>query len=81
MVSLKLIRRVVQVAVFVLFLVLLVQTVSPVESWLPPDFFLRLDPLAGVSSMLASRSAGDFFPRFAPAVLVIALTAARRSLS
>jgi MauM/NapG family ferredoxin protein len=74
MVSLKLVRRVVQAAVFVLFLVLLIQTVAPVESWVPPDFFLRLDPLAGVSSILASRSAAGFFPQFAPALLVIVLT-------
>ncbi|MFH1313779.1 MAG: 4Fe-4S binding protein [Candidatus Eisenbacteria bacterium] len=67
-------RRGVQVAVFVLFLILLIRTVSPVETWLPPDTFLRLDPLAAVSAMMAARSAAGFFPKFVPALVVIVLT-------
>ncbi len=68
------VRRVIQVVVFVLFLGILIRTVSPVETWLPPDFFLRMDPLTAVSSMLASRNAVDFFPKFVPALVVVVLT-------
>ena len=68
------IRRGVQVLLFLLFLILLIQTVSPVESWLPADFFLRMDPLAAVSTSLSSRALGTVLVRFIPATVMVTLT-------
>jgi polyferredoxin len=65
------VRRGVQVLFFVLFLVILIRTVSPVETWLPPDFFLRLDPLAALSTGVASRSGDATIVKFLPAVIVL----------
>ena len=47
-------RRVVQLAVFALFIVLLIQAISPVEFPVRPDLFMRLDPLAAISTALSS---------------------------
>ena len=68
------IRRIVQLLVFLLFIVLLIQTVSPLESWLPADFFLRLDPLAAIGTILASRSAETILTKFLPALVIVVLT-------
>jgi MauM/NapG family ferredoxin protein len=50
------IRYSVQVLVLLLFLYLLLGTQQGATTILPHDFFFRLDPLAGISAMLASRS-------------------------
>lgn len=48
-------RRTVQILTFLLFLYLLLGIRLHSESWLPHDLFLRLNPLAGIASMLAAR--------------------------
>jgi polyferredoxin len=68
------VRRVVQVAVFLLFIIILIRTVSPPETGLPADFILRLDPLAAISTGLAARDAGDLFAKFLPAMILVAMT-------
>jgi MauM/NapG family ferredoxin protein len=68
------IRRVVQIAVFVLFAAILIRTVSPPETWLPPDFILRLDPLAAFATALAARDVGGLWPKFLPAMVLVAMT-------
>jgi polyferredoxin len=42
--------------VLLLFLYLLLGTTQQFSTFLPPDFFFHIDPLTGISSMLASRS-------------------------
>jgi MauM/NapG family ferredoxin protein len=68
------VRRAVQVAVFAVFLFLLIRTVSPVESPLKPDIFMRLDPLAAASTALSSWSASIILTRFQAAIVVVLLT-------
>jgi MauM/NapG family ferredoxin protein len=48
-------RRVVQALALILFLYLLVGTRREGITFLPHDLFFRLDPLAGISAMVASR--------------------------
>lgn len=72
--SLNNIRRAVQAAVFLLFVVMLIRTVSPPETWLPVDFMLRLDPLAAVSAGLAARDLAGLWPKFLPAVILLGIT-------
>jgi polyferredoxin len=68
------IRRVVQTLLFVVFLGLLVKTVSPIETWVPPDIFLRMDPLAGLATLLSARDPGAFGVKLVPAIVVVVLT-------
>jgi len=49
-------RTVVQVLALLLFLYLLLGTFQGSSVFLPHDLFFRLDPLAGISAMIASRS-------------------------
>jgi len=49
-------RRTVQTLFLLVFLYLLVVTVQGVTGRLPNDLFFHLDPLVGITSMLASRS-------------------------
>ncbi len=49
-------RLTVQILVMLFFLYLLLGTTQQLSTFLPPDFFFRLDPLAGISAMLASRT-------------------------
>lgn len=49
------VRRIVQVLFLALFLLLLTFTVYPVRSPIPVDFFFRADPLAVLSTFIASR--------------------------
>lgn len=49
-------RRWVQVAFLLLFLWLISVTVFPLRSAVPPDLFLRADPLVALTAMLASRT-------------------------
>jgi polyferredoxin len=68
------VRRVVQILIFLLFIAILIRTVSPPETRLPADFILRIDPLAAASTALAARDAGDLLGRFLPAVLLLVVT-------
>jgi polyferredoxin len=68
------IRRAVQILVFAIFIVILIQTVSPPETLLPVDFILRIDPLAAISTGLASRDMGNLAGRFLPAVVLVVMT-------
>jgi MauM/NapG family ferredoxin protein len=68
-------RRVVQILVFALFIVILIRTVSPLKTWLPADFILRVDPLAAASTAMAARDAGRLLNTFLPALILLASTA------
>ena len=63
-------RRAVQTALFLLFLWLIWETKVPLRTPLPPDFFLRLDPLLFVGASLSAREVLGW-PAFLPAVLVL----------
>lgn len=66
------VRRIVQVAFLLLFLFLLALTVYPLRSPVPVDFFFRADPLAVLSTFIASREViGALVPL---AAVVLALT-------
>ena len=66
------VRRIVQVLFLALFVVLLAFTVYPVRSSIPVDFFFRADPLAVLSTFLASREViGALIPL---AAVMLALT-------
>jgi polyferredoxin len=50
-------RRIVQVVLLGFFLLLFTFTLFPARDWLPPvDLLLRIDPLAALSSLVATRS-------------------------
>ncbi len=68
------IRRTVQILIFLLFLITIIQTLWPVESWLPADFFLRLDPFAGLTTMLSARDFQSVIDKFLPAIILVMLT-------
>jgi len=68
------IRRAVQILIFLLFLILIIQTAYPLNTWLPADFFLRLDPLAAVSTILSSRNTQTLILKFVPAIVIVFLT-------
>ena len=68
---LRRIRRIVQILFLLSFLFLLLRTVYPADSVIPVDFFLRLDPLAVVATMLASRSSSV---HLLPAIALVVLT-------
>jgi MauM/NapG family ferredoxin protein len=71
---LRQIRRIIQILFLILFLFLLFRTVAPVESAIPVDFLLRLDPLAAIATTLASRSVtGHLLPAIALVVLTLVL--------
>lgn len=53
---LRKIRRVAQILFLLFFLFLLFRTVEPADSAIPLNFFLRLNPLAAIGTMLASRT-------------------------
>ncbi|MGC8784912.1 MAG: 4Fe-4S binding protein [Armatimonadota bacterium] len=65
-------RRIVQVLFLALFVVLLAFTVYPLRSPIPVDFFFRADPLAVLSTFIASREViGALIPL---AAVTLALT-------
>ncbi len=64
------IRRVSQIVFLLIFLVLFLQTKDPLRIAFPPDFLLRIDPLAGLITSLASRT---IITAFWPAIIVLAL--------
>jgi MauM/NapG family ferredoxin protein len=68
---LRKIRRIVQILSLLFFLFLLIRTVFPADFAIPVDFFLRLDPLAAIGTVLASRSLSI---HFVPPVILIILT-------
>jgi MauM/NapG family ferredoxin protein len=68
------VRRVVQLAVFALFLFLLVSTVSPIEIPMRPDLFMRMDPLSALSTALSARQIGLVTSRFLMAIGLVILT-------
>lgn len=55
-------QRVLQVPIFILFLLLLLLAAYPLPSWPELDLFLRLDPLISLGAMAAART---FLPRLA----------------
>ena len=65
-------RRITQIVTFVAFIGLLVHAAGLARSaaWAPPEMFLRLSPLAALTTMLASKA---FIWRYAPALVVLAL--------
>lgn len=66
-------RLAVQVLALLLFLYLLLGTTQQLSTFLPPDLFFRLDPLAGIAAMLASRS---WIAPMAVGLITLALAAA-----
>ena len=68
---LRKIRRIVQVLTLLFFLFLLILTVFPADFAIPVDFFLRLDPLAAIGTVLASRSLAI---HLVPPIVLIILT-------
>ena len=63
-------QRLVQIPVFLLFLVLLWLAAYPLPSWTDVDIFLRLDPLISLGSMAAARA---FIPRLAWGLAVVGI--------
>src|SRR4030042_4497758 len=66
-------RLTVQVLVLLFFLYLLLGTTQQLSTILPPDFFFHLDPLAGISAILASRT---WIAPMALGIITLALTVA-----
>ncbi|MFO7946631.1 MAG: 4Fe-4S binding protein [Armatimonadota bacterium] len=74
----KLLRRISQVVFLAAFVALLAVADTPETSPLPPDLFLRLDPLAGLTTALAFSDYAHIGSRlfgFLPAVALLLLTA------
>lgn len=72
---LRKIRRISQIAVLLFFLFLLFKTVYPADFIIPLDFFLRLNPLVAVGTILASRSVSlSLIGGFSFAIVLIILT-------
>ena len=66
-------RLTVQVLILLFFLYLLLGTTQQLSTILPPDFFFHLDPLAGISAILASRT---WIAPMALGIITLALTVA-----
>jgi len=64
-------RRVSQVFFILMFFTLFLMANYPFETGFPVDFFLRLDPLAGLTAVLASRA---YIPRVLLGLATLALT-------
>ncbi len=71
------VRRITQIAFLLLFLVLLAYTVYPVRAPVAVDFFFRADPLAVLSSFLASREVVVSLIPLAAIVLALTLVLGR----
>ncbi len=63
-------QRLIQVPLFLLFLILLGLAAYPLPTWFEVDLFLRLDPLIALGAMAAART---FIPRLAWALIIIGL--------
>ena len=61
-------QRLFQIPVFLLFLLLLWRAAYPLPPWLDVEFFLRLDPLLSLGTMVAAR---EFIPGLAWAFVVM----------
>jgi MauM/NapG family ferredoxin protein len=66
-------RRISQIFFLLVFLFLFIMAIYPGKFFVPVDFFLRLDPLIGISTGLAARG---FLIRALPALILILLTVA-----
>ncbi len=66
-----LLRRVIQTASLVCFLVLIWQAAFPMADWIPADAFLRMDPLVLVGTVITVKS---WVPGLFPALIILALT-------
>jgi len=64
----RLTRRFFQIIFLLFFLYLFFQAVYPLESYIPPDLFLRLNPLAAVTTFIAERS---FIATLIPALILL----------
>jgi len=74
--NLSRIRRIVQIGAFLLFLFLWINSISLPPSAIPPDFFFRIDPLLGLGTLLAARSASRTM-LWAAALLLLTLVGGR----
>lgn len=63
-------QRLLQIALFSLFLFLLWLAAYPLPAWLEVDLFLRLDPLVSLGTMASARA---FIPRVAWAFVILAM--------
>jgi polyferredoxin len=64
-------RRFSQLLFFLLFVYCFLAAIYPLVSWIPVDFFLRLDPLIGISASLSART---LIIKSFPALLIILFT-------
>lgn len=64
-------RRISQIVFLLFFFLLFFLATYPLTSEIPVDFFLRLDPLLGISTTLAARS---FYTKIVPALILLALS-------
>jgi MauM/NapG family ferredoxin protein len=64
-------QRVLQIPLFLLFLVLLWLAAYPLPSWLEVDLFLRLDPLISLGAMATARA---YIPRVAWVLLILGVS-------
>lgn len=71
--GLRIFRRCVQAAFLAFFVVLAFKAAYPPLSTPPSNLFLRFDPLSGLFSLLAARSASAFV-RYWPALILLGLT-------
>jgi MauM/NapG family ferredoxin protein len=72
---LRKIRRIVQILFLLFFLFLLLRTVYPADFIIPLDFFLRLNPLVAIGTMLASRNFSlTLITSFTFAIVLVFLT-------
>jgi len=67
----QLARRISQIVFLLFFFVLFFLATYPLTSRIPVDFFLRMDPLLGLSSTLVVRA---FFIKFIPALILLLLS-------
>ncbi|MGQ9609229.1 MAG: 4Fe-4S binding protein [bacterium] len=68
---LRYIRQVIQIVFLFFFLFLLIKTVFPADFIVPVDFILRLNPLAAIATMFASRS---LITKFVYSIILVILT-------
>ncbi len=64
-------RRFSQIVFLLIFCILFLQAKDPLTTSIPPDLLLRLDPLAGLMTMITSRT---LISAFWPALIILLLT-------
>lgn len=67
----RIVRRISQIVFLVLFFLLFLLNAYPLASIFPVDFFLRIDPLIGLSASLSART---FIIKSIPAIMLLILT-------